>query len=290
MLALLQLRRMELNCYELIGIERNASSAELTRAMRKKAAMYHPDKPLGPGLELPFGFETNNDVFIQLQKCQETLSSANKLSHYNRFGKLDFAYKNEDTLIPVMAVFAVIGYLVNFVVCTVFTAAPEAQASRFWIYSFLLFAMASELFLKFLGQTKLFSFIPRFSDWMVFEQVEAIKTLIPSMLSSGMLLSQLTHVDDSEMYHEILQAVSDSNRDIATHIVNKRNNITGEIQIVPAVIRLMKGPAKIPQATPVTTQPQQTGGGISFQRIVNWLFYAYLAKVVVSAIRSSLQY
>ena len=291
LLALVQLRRMELNCYELIGVGRNASSGEITRALRKRAAMFHPDKPTTAGIELPFGFDTKNDVFIQLQKCQDTISNPKKLSHYNRFGKVDFAYKNEETLIPVMAVFAVIGYLVNFAMCTIFTAAPEAQASRFWIYSFLLFAMASEVFLKYLGQSRLFSFIPIFSDWMAFEQVEAIKTLIPSILSSGMLLSQLTHVDDSEMLREILQAVSDSNREIAGHILNTRNNISAPANITPAVIRLMKGP--IPSQKPIAQtealpSQQAAATGLNFQKILNWLFYAYLVKVIVSAIRSSL--
>ncbi|TEB20195.1 hypothetical protein C9890_0092 [Perkinsus sp. BL_2016] len=190
-----------------------------------------------------------------------------------------------------MAVFAVIGYLVNFAMCTIFTAAPEAQASRYWIYSFLLFAMASEVFLKYLGQSKLFSFIPVFSDWMVFEQVEAIKTLIPSILSSGMLLSQLTHVDDSDMLREILQAVSDSNREIGEHIVNKRNNISAPANMTPAVIRLMKGPIAPQKPMPPTEAPpsqQAATSGFNFQKILNWLFYAYLVKVIVSAIKSSL--
>jgi hypothetical protein len=307
-LALLQLRRMELNCFELLEVDRNVKSSELSKSVRKRAALFHPDKPSDPNLELPFGFSNKDEVFLQLQKCQETLTSANKFSHYNRFGKLDFAYKNEASLIPVMAVFAVIGYLANFIVCTIFTAAPESQASRYWIYSYLLFAMAAELYLKFLGQTGIFDFIPYFSNWLVFEQVEAIKTLIPSMLSSGVLLSQLSHVDDSEMYHEILQAVSNSNRDIANHIVGKRLKIAESAPIVPAVIKLMQGPQTLPQPPrpapsggvnvsenqtdkapgQKTVEGSSTSSGISFQRILNWLFYAYLIKVVVNSIRSLL--
>lgn len=304
LLALLQLRRMELNCYELIGVNRGASSAELTKAMRKRASLFHPDRPEPDSLDLPFGFSTREEVFVQLQKCQETVTSVNKFHHYNRFGKVDFAYKNEDALIPVMAIFAVIGYLANFVVCTTFTAAPENQASRYWIFSYLLFAMASELFLKFLGQANIFSFIPYFSNWMVFEQVEAIKALIPSILSSGVLLSQLTHVDDSEMYQEVLQSVSDSNREIAAHIASKRNNPEISAPLVPAVIKLMRGQPRI--ATTPQTPPQggvnvsdqsaegakpptnPTQSGITFQKMMNWLFYAYLIKSVFGFIRSLL--
>jgi hypothetical protein len=286
-IALLQLRRMDLNCYELIGVDRAASSGVISRAFRKRSAEFHPDRS-GAATDLPFGFDSRSDVFIQLQKCQETISSANKLSHYNRFGQLDFAYKNESMILPVMAVFAIIGYMINFVVCTIFTASPESQSSRFWIYSYLLFAMASEMYLKFLGQSDLFSFIPYFSTWMIFEQVETLKSLIPSILSSGLLLAQITHVDDTEMTHEIIQAVSDTNRDIVSYVVNKRNAAeTGAL--MPAVIRLMRGPVRIPQATaPVdkTTAPGQQSG-ISIQKVANWLFYAYVVKIVVSSLRSS---
>ena len=301
-LALVQLQRMELNCYELIGVNRGATSSELTRALRKRSSIFHPDRPQSEDIELPFGFSTSEEVFVQLQKCQETLTSANKFHHYNRFGKVDFSYKNEAALIPVMAVFTVIGYLANFVVCTIFTAAPEAQASRYWIFSYLIFALASELYLKYLGQMGIFNFIPYFSDWMVFEQIEAIKTLIPSILSSGVLLSQLTHVDDSEMYQEVLQSVSDSNREIAAHIANKRANPESTAPIVPAVIKLMRGQPKIAQpprggvnvSDPTSEQsaknqqPVQPPAGITFQRIMNWLFYAYLVKAVVGSIRSLL--
>lgn len=309
-MALLQLRRMELNCYELIGVSPEDPPSVLSRTFRKRSGEFHPDRPRA-STDLPFGFDTTNDVFIHLQKCHETITNPGKLSHYNRFGKLDFAYKNEGMILPVMAVFAIIGYLVNFVVCSVFTAAPESQSSRFWIYSFLLFAMGSEMYMKFLGQSNLFGFIPYFSKWMVFEQVEAIKALIPSMLSSGLLLAQLTHVDDSEMTQEIIQAVSNSNREIAAHVVNKRNSLV--TPIVPAVIRLMHGPVKpviqsqhvaAPSgglgdgAKPVEENQESTNTapsaqvkqqqGFDFQRIFNWLFYAYVIKIVVSSLRSSL--
>ena len=298
-IAMLQLRRMDPNCHELIGVDRFASPAEISRAFRKQTIEFHPDRPrTGP---LPFGFETANEVFIQLQKCHETVTNSDKFKSYNRHGKLDYAFKNEATVLPVMAVFSFISYIVSFIVSTIFTAAPEAQASRRWIYSFLAFAFSCEMLIKYLRQDDLFAFIPYFNKWMIFEQVDALKALIPSALSSGLLLSQLTHVDGSDVTNEILQCLSESNREIAAHIVSKRNGAS--LPLTPAVIKLMQPaamrqppvpaptggvgqttPAADPQAAEAARAAPQFW---SMQRVFNWLFYAYVIKLVVGALRSS---
>ena len=293
-IAVLQIQRMESNCYELIGVDRFASAAEVSRAFRKQSIQFHPDRPAPT--QLPYGFDSAGDVFIHLQKCHETVSDPRKLDYYNRFGKMDFSIKNESTILPVMAVFALIGYIVNFVVCFVFTSSKESKPSRTWIYSFLVFAFSSEMYLKYLGQPDIFSFVPYLSKWMVFEQVEALKNLIPAILSSGLLLSQLIYMDESDMVNMVFRSLADSNREIAQYVVTKR--VSGDAAVIPpptpAVIKLMQPvdpvPAptaapKAPNGTNPATPPPTTNNGVNFQQILNWLFWAYVAKVVVGALR-----
>ena len=232
------------------------------------------------------------------------MSDADKFKSYNLHGKLDYAFKNEFTLLPVMAIFSFISYVVSFIVCSIFTVAPESQASRRWIYAFLAFAFSCEMLIKYLRQDDLFDFIPFFNNWMVFEQVDALKSLIPSALSSGLLMAQLMHVDGTEVTHEILQCLSESNREIAAHIVSKRNK-TEPVALTPAVIKLMQPismrqpvkqtqspteqPPLIPQegerATPAG--PAAAPQVWTMQRVFNYLFYAYVIKQLVSIVRSS---
>lgn len=292
-IALLQLKRMDMNCFELIGVSRSATSAEISRAFRKQSAVFHPDRK--SELQVPHGFENHQEVFIQLQKCHEVITDATKLNYYNRFGKLDFQWKNESTVLPIMAAFAFVGYLINFIVCTVFTSSADVKPSRLWICSFIFFAFSCEMYMKYLNTPSLFWFIPWFCDWMVFEQVDALSHLIPSVLSSGVLLSRILHVDETGLINQVLDSVAESNSEISSYILAKRQSTVGAPP-VPAVIKLMspRRPAPASPPPPPTGgldqgQPQQAQvkqeGGWSFQKIFGWLFYAYVAKVVFNGVR-----
>jgi len=292
-LALVQLRRVESNCFDLLEVESGASNAEIARAYRKQSALFHPDR--SDEITLPHGYESKNAVFLELQECQETLADKAKKLVYDRFGRMDISLKKDSSLISIMAVFACIGYLINFVICSVFTASGESSRSRYWVYAYLLFAMSSELFLKYLGQADLFSFVPYLSSRLVFEQVEILKDLIPSVLSSAILLSQITHVDETEMVNGVLVAVSQSNREIVNHVIKKRNNQEESSTIQPAVFHLMKASQPVPAPPVEQIAPKEDSSGQApaqpaprslMQTIFNYLFYAYVAKIVVDAIRS----
>ena len=297
-LAVLQLRRVDLNCFDLLEVDIRASNSELSRAYRKQSALFHPDRSEEHGpAALPYGFETKGAVFLELQKCQEILSDKTKREVYNRFGQTDLELNKKDSsLMSILAVFSCIGYLINFVVCSVFTASTESQEGRYWVYSYLLFAMTSELFLKFLGQGDMFNFLPYFSSRLVYEQVEILKDVIPSVLSSAILLTQITHVDDSEMVNNVIRTVSNSNRDIANHIVSKRTG-SDPPEIVPAVLRLVEPPPPPPNTLneddKKTTDGEASRGQAEaaaapsrMQKIFDWIFYAYIIKTLIDAIRS----
>ncbi|HNT30497.1 MAG TPA: molecular chaperone DnaJ, partial [bacterium] len=64
--------------YEVLGVARNASQAEIKKAFRKLALQYHPDK--GGGDEAKFK---------EINEAYEVLSNPDKRTNYDRFGHAD---------------------------------------------------------------------------------------------------------------------------------------------------------------------------------------------------------
>ena len=66
--------------YEVLGVSKNASEAEIKSAFRKKAKEYHPDNK-----------ETGNaEKFKELSEAYGVLSDANKRKQYDQFGSAAF--------------------------------------------------------------------------------------------------------------------------------------------------------------------------------------------------------
>lgn len=63
--------------YETLGIARNASSAEIKRAYRKRAMSHHPDRPGGSDV-----------AFVPVQQAYDVLMDADKRDHYDRTGEV----------------------------------------------------------------------------------------------------------------------------------------------------------------------------------------------------------
>ena len=73
---------MKEDLYEILGVQKNASSSEIKKAYRKKAIEYHPDK--NPGDKEA---ESN---FKKAAQAYEILSDPNKREQYDQFGHAAF--------------------------------------------------------------------------------------------------------------------------------------------------------------------------------------------------------
>ena len=63
--------------YEVLGVAKDASEADIKRAYRKMAAQYHPDVNHEPGAE---------ERFKEINEANEVLSDADKRARYDQFG------------------------------------------------------------------------------------------------------------------------------------------------------------------------------------------------------------
>ncbi|WP_029453431.1 molecular chaperone DnaJ [Clostridium algidicarnis] len=68
--------------YEVLGLEKGASDAEIKSAFRKLAVKYHPDKNQGN--------KEAEETFKEINEAYQVLSDADKKAQYDRFGTTDF--------------------------------------------------------------------------------------------------------------------------------------------------------------------------------------------------------
>ncbi|MCW5517574.1 molecular chaperone DnaJ [Muriicola sp. Z0-33] len=73
---------MKQDYYEILGIDKNASAAEIKKAYRKKAIEHHPDKNPGDS--------KSEELFKKAAEAYEVLSDPDKKARYDQFGHAAF--------------------------------------------------------------------------------------------------------------------------------------------------------------------------------------------------------
>ena len=63
--------------YEVLGLKKDATDADIKRAYRKLAAQYHPDVNHDPGAE---------EKFKEINEANEVLSDPDKRARYDQYG------------------------------------------------------------------------------------------------------------------------------------------------------------------------------------------------------------
>ena len=69
---------MKKDYYEILGVSKTATAAEIKKAYRKKALEYHPDKNPGD--------KESEEKFKEAAQDYEILSDEQKRAHYDLFG------------------------------------------------------------------------------------------------------------------------------------------------------------------------------------------------------------
>uniref|UniRef100_A0A8C1F551 DnaJ (Hsp40) homolog, subfamily C, member 16 like n=1 Tax=Cyprinus carpio carpio TaxID=630221 RepID=A0A8C1F551_CYPCA len=70
----------EFDPYNVLGVTRHASQAEIKKVYKSLAREWHPDKNKSPGAE---------DMFIKITKSYEILSNEERRANYDQFGQMD---------------------------------------------------------------------------------------------------------------------------------------------------------------------------------------------------------
>src|SRR5574341_2485153 len=75
--------------YEVLGVDKKASSEDIKSAYRKLAMQYHPDRNKSPDAE---------EKFKEISEAYAVLSDQNKRQQYDQFGHagIDMRYSQED--------------------------------------------------------------------------------------------------------------------------------------------------------------------------------------------------
>ncbi len=285
--AVVQIKKPELNCYELLGLDRTVSSSDISRAFRRQSLIYHPDR-LGADTPAPPGGLSVEGYFIELQKCSEILTNENKNSNYNKFGDFKEFIKLNEINILTISLFSFISIFIELIITYFITILEPTRAARKYIFSFLFFSFSIEILMRFLGEDNLLTFIPIVGrKWTIFEQIELIKDLFPFVLSSSILISSINYRHNSNLdyINDLIEYINSSNFNLIKYLTNETENPPATFPL--SGIDLSREPPPPPQpGSDEDEEKEEEKVGI-FGKIkkfiMNFIFILYFLKIVYNS-------
>lgn len=223
----IEIQRTKANFYEILGVDEKTDKTTINMKYRKLAVSLHPDRNKAADAE---------EQFIRLKQAHEVLTNPSKKRMYRKFG--DYEKKIHSEAFPQIICMSIVNYVVSFIFGVFMTTSPEHKEGRQWIYCFVVFACAAELYMRF-TQGNLFTWVPFFGSWLEFEKIQAFQKLFPAVLSGAMLISASVHRDHHLEVQRLLREVCFSNGhtiDLFRHLNKKAEAAGMRVGAVPEFV------------------------------------------------------
>ena len=254
-LAILQSARWEASHFDVLGVSRDATKAEIVRAYRSASLNLHPDKG------------GNQADFMRLQQAHETLTDPGRRRKWELFG-------TEEISILVVGV----TYCAKLLFSMTISTGKDLGRARAWIVSYLLLGAGVDVLSRWLGEKSLLSFIPFVGQWTVAEQLSWLDRLYPSVISGSILLSRALWEDWDEILIDGLRALEISQNGMAAYARKSETDPTPS-EDVPTPQKTRKNSVRPASALEIISRPQpvkKTKSRVAL--LLKGLFYLSIAR------------
>jgi len=192
------------NYYSALGIDRQATPADIKKAYHRMSKDLHPDKNPSP---------TANEDFTKLQRMQEILLDPQLRQEYELFGDqgMEYSKKGESKSVVSQALVNMGVYYVIWLMLTFFLTSGQAfKGARMWSMAGLLVLAMIEFKMK-ISHDDPFKF---FTQTPVFEKMEWLHRFYPPFMNGCRIISMSLFVDVEQLRNIMLNHLVLQQREI----------------------------------------------------------------------------
>jgi hypothetical protein len=191
------------NYFEILGVPRDASLADVKRAYKVRALELHPDRN-------PEAVD-GDAQFIELKDAYNTLINAERREVYDKWGAsgLEWLEKESGNGVMVTGIVQACVYYVTWgALVFIMTMSSSETNSRSWAYSGLGLVCACDFGMRF-GDLDVPT--PMFTSTALHQKVFILQQLYPSFMHACIVIQGVMYVDLERMNLELLKAVMRQN-------------------------------------------------------------------------------
>jgi len=265
------------NYYTALGIDRQATPADIKKAYHRLSKDLHPDKNPSP---------TANEDFGRLQRMQEILLDPQLRQEYELFGDqgMEYSKKGQNNSVVSQALVNMGVYYVIWLMLTFFLTSGHAfHGARMWSMAGLLVLAMIEFKMK-ISHDDPFKF---FSQTPVFEKMEWLHRLYPPFMNGCRIISMSLFVDVEQLRNIMLNHLVLQQREMMRVLLGIQQQLGGTaVNTDPAGtpgLQLGEGPNGIasPQDPAAAAAPQPAKSRFPTQLLWYlgiYLFFNYVLK------------